>query len=233
MVGIVVDATRMHLTKKHWAELIEALSARAGRTLDELHTRDFYSGNGVFRGIDGSARARIITDIFEWLRDRKHHIVYASVHKKSYFDALSDGRIPAELRTPWRFMGFHLVLAMQKHGKSEKGTKGHTIFVFDNEEREKLRFADLIKQPPEWSDKYYLKDRKKDQLDQVVDTPYFGDSRDVALVQLADFAAFFLRRYAEIKEDLVEPRYADEESRIEGLDRATGWPLHREVVHLS
>jgi len=53
-------------------------------------------------------------------------------------------------------------------------------------------------------------------LGHVVDVPYFGDSAEVALIQLADFIAFFLRRYAEIKEGLVGPRYPDEENRIQG-----------------
>lgn len=43
---------------------------------------------------------------------------------------------------------------------------------------------------------------KQKQLDQIVDVPYFGDSREVVLIQVADFAAFFLRRYAEIQEGL-------------------------------
>jgi hypothetical protein len=46
--------------------------------------------------------------------------------------------------------------------------------------------------------------------------PYFGDSKEVALIQLADVAAFFLRRYAEIKEGLCAAKYPDEESRVEG-----------------
>jgi len=95
--------------------------------------------------------------------------------------------------------------------------KGHTLFVFDNEKREELRFTDIIKRPPAWSNEYYGLRNGKKQLDQVVDVPYFGDSRDVALIQLADVASFFLRRYAEIKEALVPPEYSDEEEKI------TGW----------
>jgi hypothetical protein len=50
------------------------------------------------------------------------------------------------------------------------------MFVFDNEEREKMRFADLIARPPAWSDEYYDRGKKQPQLDQIIDTPYFGDS---------------------------------------------------------
>lgn len=214
MAGIVVDAGRMHLTKADWVELLKVLSDMAGHQIVELHTRDFYSGNGVFRDIDGKVRARIISAIFEWLSDRKHHVVYSSVLKASYDQAVKAQEIPDELNTLWRFLGFHLILAMQRNCQREEKNKGHTIFIFDNEERERMRFTDLIMRPPAWSDTYYRRKKKQRQLDQIVDTPYFGDSREVSLIQLADFVSFFLRRYAEIKERLVPAKYADEEQRV-------------------
>lgn len=214
MVGIVVDAGRMHLTKADWAKLLEKLSKMAGHQIVELHTRDFYSGNGVFRDIKGKERAEVISEVFQWLCARKHHVVYSSVRKASYFEALERQEIPDELNTLWRFLGFHLILAMQKNCQREWRNKGHTIFVFDNEERERMRFTDIIMKPPAWSDAYYRRESKQRQLDQIVDVPYFGDSKEVSLIQLADFMSFFLRRYAEIKEGLVPAKYADEEEKV-------------------
>src|SRR5437870_5542785 len=78
MVGIVVDASRMHLTKAHWEELLEVLSERAGRQIREIHTRNFYSGNGTWREFDGPTRARVISSVFEWLAERKHSVVCTS-----------------------------------------------------------------------------------------------------------------------------------------------------------
>ena len=214
MVGVVVDSQRMHITKQHWLALLEHLSNIAGRKIAELHTRDFYSGGGIWNGLDGTQRAAIITSIFEWLVERKHEVVYASVNKAAYKQNFALQKIPDELNTIWRFMGFHLVLAMQRCCQKELKNKGHTIFVFDNERREELRFTDVIKRPPDWSGEYYERKNNQKPLDQVVDVPYFGDSRDVALIQLADVFSFFLRRYAEIKENLVPAKYADEEKRV-------------------
>jgi|SRR5688572_28311889 len=73
--------------------------------------------------------------------------------------------------------------------------------------------------------------RKQEQLDQIVDVPYFGDSRDVALIQLADFLAFLLRRYAEIKENLVPPSYKDEEAKVsEWVSRFAGRSIGRRFM---
>jgi hypothetical protein len=216
MVGVICDSQRMHITKKDWAELLSDLSEMTGREITEIHTRNFYAGNGAFRNIDGPTRARIITRIIGWIAERKHKIVYTSVCRETYRQQYALQRIPDELNTFWRFMGFHLVLALQKYGMTFEKTKGNTILILDNEEREQLRFTDVLCRPPSWSDEYYGRKRKQEALDQIIDVPYFGDSQEVSLIQVADFLAFFLRRYAEIKEDLVPPRYAEEGERIDG-----------------
>jgi uncharacterized protein DUF3800 len=217
MAGVVVDSQRMHITKDHWIGLLNALSSIAGKKIAELHTRNFYSGGGIWKGLDGDRRARILTGIFEWLAERKHQVVYSSACKASYEKNFALQKIPDELNTVWRFLGFHLMLAMQRCCQTEEKNKGNTLFIFDNEKREELRFTDIIKRPPAWSSEYYEVTKDGRLLDQIIDVPYFGDSRDVALIQLADVFSFFLRRYAEIKEGLVPAKYVDEEQRV------TGW----------
>jgi hypothetical protein len=222
MVGILVDSQRMHVTKEHWGGLLARLSRIVGRRLSELHTCDFYAGSGVWRQIQGSERANVITAIFQWLTDRKHHVVFSSILKDRYTQLQRAGQVPHELNTLWRFMGFHLILAIQKRFQRDEKPKGNTILIFDNEERERVRFTDLIKNPPAISDAYYEKERGQARLDQIIDVPFFGDSSEVPLIQVADLVAFVLRRYAEIKENLVPARYATEPQRIDGWARMIG-----------
>ena len=198
----------------HWFGLLDTLSGIVGRKIDEIHTRDFYSGNGVWRDLHGSQRANVITEVFDWIAARKHHLVYTAVDKKTYFANFKAGGIHPELSTPWRFMGYHLLLAIQRAFQGNEKTKGHTILVFDNEEREKLHFTDLVNNPPAWSDSYYSKTKKQDRLDQIIDVPYFGDSVEVALIQVADLVAYFLRRYAEIMDGYTPPRYEHEKAKV-------------------
>jgi hypothetical protein len=216
MVGILVDASRMHITKQDWCGLLDRLSTLVGEQVTELHTRNFYAGNGVWRNVDGPKRAQIISAVFEWLTERKHKIVYSSACRAEYQSRFALQRIPDELNTLWRFLGFHLVLSLQKHCQGFEINKGNTLLIFDNEQREEMRFTDIILRPPAWSGEYYAKKKKQDPLDQIIDVPYFGDSRDVSLIQVADFLAYFLRRYAEITENLVPARYADETERMNG-----------------
>ncbi|MDA0263112.1 MAG: hypothetical protein O3A93_03705 [Chloroflexi bacterium] len=123
-----------------------------------------------------------MTAVLDWLVDRKHRLVYTSVLKSSYLDARDKGELQSEINTPWRLLGFHLTLAIQKYSQPEKGTKGHTLLVFDNEEREKVRFSDAVLNPPDWSDEYYARRKKQEQLDQIIDVPYFGDSKELPLI---------------------------------------------------
>ena len=215
MVGIIVDASRMHITKQDWCDLLNDLSGLVGSQVTELHTRNFYAGNGVWRNLDGPKRAQIISAVFKWLADRKHKIIYSSVCRAEYHRRFALQLIPDELNTLWRFLGFHLVLSLQKYCQKFDKNKGNTLLIFDNEQREQMRFTDVIVRPPVWSHEYYEKKKKQDPLDQIIDVPYFGDSQDVSLIQVADFIAYFLRRYAEIKENLVPSRYADEEVKMD------------------
>jgi len=220
MVGILVDASRMHVTKQDWRDLLDRLSILIGVQLTELHTRNFYAGNGVWRNVSGPKRSEIISAIFDWLADRKHKIVYTSVCRAEYHRRFALQLIPDELNTLWRFLGFHLVLSVQKYCQKFDKNKGNTLLIFDNEHREEMRFTDVILRPPGWSGEYYEKKKKQEPLDQIIDVPYFGDSQDVSLIQVADFLAYFLRRFAEIEENLVAARYPDEQPKIDGWIKA-------------
>lgn len=217
MAGIVVDAQRMHVTKDYWYELLQSLAAILGKPVLEIHTRDFYSGNGLWRSMGGVRRAQAIGEIFTWLAARKHRVVYTAVVKAEVQQLQRAAIIPSELGTMWRFLAYHLLLAIQRHFQREEKKKGNTIFVFDNEEREVAALTDLALRPPAWSDSYYAKGKKQRRLDQLIDVPYFSDSTGVALLQVADFVAYFLRRFAELTEGHSPLRYPEE------LDRITEW----------
>ena len=109
-------------------------------------------------------------------------------------------------------MALHICLSIQRHHQSLDSNKGHTVLVFDNEEREASNFIEIVRDPPEWADSYYSRSQSQSRFDQIIDVPYFGDSQHVGLIQVADFVSFFLRRYIEIQEGAIPPRYSDEEN---------------------
>ena len=214
MIGIIVDAQRMHVTKDGWLSLLTFLSDLIKKPVEEIHTRDFYPGNSIWRDIDGPMRSRVITAVFHWLNERKHSVICSVIDKTEYQKRQFEETIPDGINTVWKCLGLHLILGLQKTFQTEKKNKGNTLLVFDEEKREQLQFADVINSPPAWTDEYYDREPKQKRLDQIIDVPYFADSRHVGLIQMADFAAFFLRRFVEIKTGAVGPRYKEEEQKI-------------------
>ena len=79
MAGVIMDSLRMHKTKEHWINLLDSLSRIGNKPVPELHTKYFYSGNGIWRRINGQKRANIITIILEWLKDRKHELIISVI----------------------------------------------------------------------------------------------------------------------------------------------------------
>ncbi len=225
MVGVLVDASRMRPTKADWDGLLRDLEAIVKSPVAEIHTRDFYAGNGPWRGIDGPQRADIISAVMSWIADRKHAIVFASVDKARFNSEFRADPRWGDVKTLWRFLGLHLSLAIQKQFQSTKKNKGNTVLIFDNEETERTRFTDLLLNPPDWTDTYYNRGSGQERLDQIVDAPYFADSRAVPLLQVADLVAYFLRRFVELEAGARE-RYAGEHQQVGlwaelALERAT------------
>lgn len=217
MVSIIVDSKRMHVTKADWSNLLEDLSKICGNEVKELHTRDFYNGRGIWYNVNGSLRSEIIDIILDWLKDRKHKISFTSINKEKYLSDRDSNRCISDCKSIWCMMAMHKLLILQKHHQSEKNNKGNTVFIFDNEKREEKNLFELIENSPDWLHEYYEKKPRQERFDQLVDVPYFGDSESVNLLQIADLIAYFLRRYAEIKEGKIPSKYSDEEEKI------TGW----------
>ena len=113
-------------------------------------------------------------------------------------------------------MAFHITLAVQRFSQPEKIPKGNTLLTFDNKREEEKKFIELVKNPPSWSEEYYNKEPNLSPLDQIIDIPHFADSKDIGLLQVADFVAFFLRRYAEVKGGIGKTPYTDEASLLDG-----------------
>jgi len=224
MTGVITDSYRMRRTKKDWNLLLKQLSKIIGKSIDEIHTRDFYSGNSPWRELRGEQRAKIITAIFNWLDNRKHQIVYTAVHKQNFNNDLNNNKRLKEIGSLWKFMALHIALSLQKRyqgkprGKKRTiNSKGSIVLIFDHEHREQQQFTNLLLSPPDWTDTYYDRKPNQEKMSQIVDVPHFVDSKQVGLIQLADFICFFLRKHIELQMNLVKPAYKDE------IERANEW----------
>lgn len=214
MVGVIVDAQRMHKTKEMWDEFLEMLSKVCKRKINEFHTCDFYAGNGPWRGIDGPQRAAIISAIIDWWGRRKHHLTYTVIDKNLYEQLRCNNEILEGCESVWQTAAIHISLSIQKAHQGIESNKGHTLFLFDRENMEELKLSSFISRPPGWTDEYYNRRIKQKPLDQIIDAPFFGDSKQVLLLQVADVIAFILRRYTEIATGKDNVAYHDEAEKL-------------------
>lgn len=219
MAGIIVDATRMHVTKDVWADFLERLSEAFGKRVDEFHSREFYRGNGIWRGTDGTKRARIIEAILSWVEKRKHKCVFSGIDKDKYKKASKNDERIKQLKSMWCTVAMHCVLQVQKQHQREKGTKGHSVLIFDREVKEEAALSLLIHKPPQWIDTYYSREEKQAALDQIVDVPFFADSKHILLSQVADLFAYILRTSAEIQDGLLKEKYEGEGAKMRAWSR--------------
>jgi hypothetical protein len=214
MAGVVVDSLRMKVTKDDWRELLQVLSEATGKNVKEFHSKAFYSGKGIWKDIDGNDRSVVISEVFKWLKVRKHKIVFCAVDKKMYLTSADTDKYLKDIGSLWCVLGLHQILSIQKAHQRD-GAKGYSVIVFDEELYEKDRITDLVIGPPVWTDTYYSKPRKERQLHKIVDVPYFGDSKKVHLLQVADLIAYILRRYAELIDGGMPEKYAGEKVKVE------------------
>lgn len=231
MIGVLVDVLRMRPTKEGWDDVLAALTKLVGRPIEEVHTRDLYSGKGPWSKVDGKVRAEVVEILLDWLSSRKHTFLYAAVDKQHWYNEFPSDPRYAEVKSLWRFLGLHLALQAQKLGQTQTRNKGNTIFIFDREVKEEDRFTSLVISPPAWTDTYYRRGKKKESLDQLVDVPYFGDSKHVLLLQVADLIAYFVRRYLELANGDRE-RYVGEAARITSwVSGAMEWAVARSIAY--
>lgn len=214
VAGIIVDATRMHVTKDAWIEFLAYLSKAADRNVDEFHSRDFYRGNGIWRGMDGGKRARLIEAILDWVEKRKHKCVFSGINKTEYQKALKHNERLKQFKSMWCAAAMHCALQVQKDHQREDKPKGHSILIFDREVTEEAALSLFIHKPPRWIDTFYDRGKKQTALDQIVDIPFFADSRHIPLAQVADLFAYILRTSAEIQEGVLGEKYQDEGKKM-------------------
>lgn len=211
MVGIITDHNRMRTTKSDWKKLLSDISKSAGKTINEIHTNDLYRGNKQFYNLNSQQRLDIINSIFKWLKDRKHSIVYTALDKAHFKANCNTETYYHDIGSLWRHMAFHITLSIQKHLQTFSNNKGNCVQIFDNKVNDQSAFTKLLLNPTSWSDTYYNKGKKQEQLDQIIDVPHFVDSKQVELIQLADFLCYFLRNHIEFSLKLIQPKYANED----------------------
>ncbi len=227
MVGVIADSQRLNRTRTEFAAVLETLDQVPPTALRELKSSDLYKGNGPWRKIGGKERHDVIEGLCKWVCDRKHHLALAAID----LDAASKNSLAG--LDVWISAALHIALQVQRRYQGVKGNKGHTFLVFDEHKRLADPLAELLFDPPAWTDAYYRRGPRQEALDQIVDSAFYARSHHVGLVQVADLFSFIFRRYAELMDFGMSEAFEGELAKISSwvdmlsprlLDRSHRWP---------
>ncbi len=213
-VGVIADVMRVRKTRAEFAQLFQNLTDIPEKSISELKGSNLYYGNGRWKGVDGELRHKVIRHLCEWLSDRKHSLALAALDVEDFED--SDLAQLTNLDI-WMCGALHVALQIQKAHQGIRKNKGVSFLVFDEHKVKGDALAELLFDPPGWSDDYYDRSKKQLALDQITDTAFYARSHHVGLVQVADVIAFVFRRFSEISD------YGDDEGYDGELDRLTSW----------
>ena len=213
-----------------WDELLDDVRSNLAGDLVELKGRSLYRGNDQWRQFDGGDRTKFIERIIEWLVRKKHVVTFGAVSKSRLATVRSEFDLDGfQKATNWSIAAMHVILGVQKRYQGNKSNKGNTVFVFDEGPKAE-ELTQLVLDPPEATGAFYKRKKKQEPLDQVVDVPYFADSRHVGLIQVADLFAFLIRLYAELKEGVTEEKFSGETERLAGWIEQMGPCLMRDAA---
>ena len=230
MAAVVVNSERLTRTQEEFDGIFKNLGDIATGTLKELKSKDLVAGKGDWGNVEGQVRRDIFTSLCKWICDRKHELALAAIDIETF---TTNAAPVTELQDIWQAAACHIALQLQRAHQSKSGSKGRIVLIFDDNKRGLAGLADLVNAPPEWTDTFYDRSRKKPPLDRLIDTPFAVQSHHVGLVQVADLFAWVFRRYAELFEyDAVE-KYDGEKAHVAEwaklltprlVNRAHRWP---------
>jgi Protein of unknown function (DUF3800) len=232
MVGVLADAIRLHRTREEFGEIFDEVEGFFTDSLKEIKGAKMLSGRDRWRKIDPENRKRIAEKFCGWLKGRKHHIALSAVDRKKH-DLLQHSLLPDFCGDPWLMAATHIALQVQKVNQSLRNNKGVTFLIFDENKAKADTLAELLWDPPAWTDDYYGKKKKEEGLDQLIDSAFTVKSHHAGLVQVADVFAFIVRPYCELRDFGHSEEWTGETQFLGGcvevlktrlIPRAARWP---------
>lgn len=214
MAAVLANTYNMHRTQTDFGEIVDEFQHLTGRAFREMKAEELYGGRGAWAAVVGEQRHAAYERVLRWFAARRHHVTFSAIDTRIFF-ALLDGadELIRMIQAPYVACALHVGLMIQRRHQHQSGNKGKTLIIFDQQGEFEFRIAELLSDPPGWTDAYYGHQRG-DRLDQIVDTAYFVRSHHASLIQLADLIALVLRRHAGLNDGGDAERFPGERDRV-------------------
>ncbi len=215
---LVLAGAAMH--EAQWRQLTRVMNEAQMRhfpeagALLELHAGPLRAGRKEFRGIPQQKRLAALTDIYRQIGSvRQGLTMFAAVIHKSEYHLAHKGLVDpyaGAFEGLCTMFNFFLHRLQERYGRSERG-----IVVID--------YADpaLSNQLRALLARFQATGTQWTVLKQVIETPFFFDSKTSRLMQVVDFASYAVFRWYEHGDDtylrLIYRKFDSQGSKVHGL----------------
>jgi len=248
MAGLLVNQYHWRKSREEFKQFCNRFRSKFGVDFKELKAADVYAGRKQWNNISYD-RHEVLEYCINWLKDRPHKIIVAAVIKK----ALERKRHPFQLMlfpikkdvpelSPYLLSALHISLMFQRYLESLKEDAYKTIgmIIFDEQQKhEQNKLLDLLISPPK-SIVGFTNKISREGFCCIMDNAYFISSHYSSFIQLADIAAFIIRKTAEFRIRFKES-YKGEKNKIENwfstvkdlfIEERHRFPANCEIVEM-
>ena len=232
MCGLMVDAYKLRKKTADFDAKLEALFAKHPGNRTELKTSRFINGKGAWKNIDPAERKSFLTEVCQLAVDNGGKVFGIALSFAAFDLALKAGYGHPFGKSYWLASSVFTSGLVQKKMQGVKNSKGLTVVIMDDNQKEMPALSDALYEGNHWYDPLYQvqatkrgkttwKERKDDdRFDHIINTAFAIKSDHSSLIQVADVICYVYRRHLELKaQDEVwkgeQKYYADLVKRLE------------------
>jgi Protein of unknown function (DUF3800) len=244
MAGVLVDAYRLRKYAVKFDEMIAAFLTKHPGAPKELKTKNFINGVGGWSKVDPEERKKFLSQICSLIAECSK--IFGVAFSFELFNAALNGGYGQPFEGDhWLGAALFVAALVQKKMQTERGNKGLTVLICDDNKQGMPKLADALYDSNPWLDPIYQTSTRRrgetvweeisndERFDQIVNCAFAIKSQHSSLIQVADVVCYVYRRHLELKSDAEawpgEKKYFGElavklDSKRESLGRTPGGP---------
>lgn len=227
MCGLMVDAYNLRKKTADFDKRLKPVLQKHPGENPELKTSKFMDGKGGWRNTTLQERKDFLTDVCNLAISNSGKIFGIGLSFSAFKKALTSGHQHPTGQSYWLAAATFTSCLVQKKMQVEKGGKGLTVIIIDNNQKEMPSLSDALYDSDPWFDGLY-KVRKKhrntsnwvprkpaNRFDHIINTAFAIKSNHSSLIQVADAISYVYRRHLELQNN--KEKWIGEKKYYQGL----------------
>lgn len=227
MCGLMVDAYKLRKKTADFDRKLESLFQKHPGNRADLKTSRFINGRGAWGNIDAQERKDLLTEICHLAVENGGKIFGIGLSFVSFDAACEAGHGQPMANNYWLAGAIFTSCLVQKKMQAVKNSKGLTVVIMDDNQREMPSLSNALHMCDPWFDGLYqvrgrrrgstvwLPRKTSNRFDQIINTAFAIKSDHSSLVQIADAISYIYRRYLVLQAE--NEKWLGEKNYYQGL----------------